>query len=129
MKNLEQIRALKALDTAPKTNKTAVSRLPAMILTNGLLASAAFASETNKDGNKPRRPAMKEAMDGTAQHLGHQSVGILVLTGCQDTAGLLKKLSEADSFHLQRATTEALAFLGFVKRFTTKEGSEENGGD
>ncbi len=50
MKNLEQIRAGKALTVAERTSKTSVSKLPAMILANGLMATAAFASEKKKDG-------------------------------------------------------------------------------
>lgn len=122
--NLEQIRAAKALETATRTSKAAVSKLPAMIIANGLLATAAFAIETKKDGT-PRRSDMKAALDGATQHLANQNLGITVLQGCNDAAGLLRKLSAADSIHLQRATSEALAFIGYVKRFTTKEGSEE----
>ena len=48
MQNLEQIRAAKALAVASKTSKTAVSKLPAMILANGLLAATAFASEKRR---------------------------------------------------------------------------------
>jgi CRISPR/Cas system CMR-associated protein Cmr5 small subunit len=125
MQNLEQIRAAKALDTATETSKAAVSKLPAMILANGLLAAAAFASETKKDGRTPRRQEMKNAFDGAAQHLTHPQVGISVLAGCRDTGDLVNKLSAAHSAHLQRATAEVLAFMGYVKRFTTKEGSEE----
>ena len=129
MKNLEQIRAAKALETAAKTSKAAVSKLPAMILANGLLAACAFASETKKDGHTPRRLDMKEALDGAAQHLSNRQLGIAVLDGCKDTDDLIRKLTGADSPHLRRATAETLAFIAYVKRFTTKEGAEENGSE
>jgi CRISPR/Cas system CMR-associated protein Cmr5 small subunit len=113
------------LATADQTSKAAVSKLPAMILSNGLLAAAAFASEKSKDGRTPRRPEMKAALDGAAKHVAHPQLGITVLSGCADTEGLMSLLAAADSIHLHRATIEALAFIGYVKRFTTKEGQEE----
>lgn len=125
MKNLEQIRAAKALQTAPDTTKAAVSKLPAMVIANGLLATAAFASETKKDGRSPKRPEMQAALDGTAQHLANPELGIPTLAGCTTARDMMTKLAAADSIHLQRATAETLAFLGYVKRFTTKAGREE----
>ena len=129
MKNLEQIRAAKALAVAPKTSKTAVSKLPAMILANGLLAAAAFAGEKKKDGKTPKRSEMKAALDGVAEHLAAAELSITVLANAKTGEDLITKLSAADSGHLHRATSEALAFLSYVKRFTTKEGSEEKGED
>ena len=129
MKNLEQIRAAKALAVASKTSKTAVSKLPAMILANGLLAAAAFACETKKDGRTPKRSEMKAALDGAAEHLATAELGIPVLANAKTGNELIAKLSAADSGHLHRATSETLAFLSYLKRFTTKEGSEEKGED
>jgi CRISPR-associated protein Cmr5 len=129
MQNLEQIRASKALVVASKTSKTAVSKLPAMILANGLLATAAFGGEKKKDGKTPKRPEMKAALDGATEHLAGAQMGIPVLAGAKTSEDLISKLSAADSLHLHRATSEALAFLGYVKRFTTKEGSDEQGED
>ena len=125
MKNLEQIRAAKALAVASKTSKTAVSKLPAMILANGLLAAAAFACEPKK----PKRSEMKAALDGAAEHLATAELGIPVLANAKTGNELIAKLSAADSGHLHRATSETLAFLSYLKRFTTKEGSEEKGED
>ena len=129
MKNLEQIRAAKALAVASKTSKTAVSKLPAMILANGLLAAAAFACETKKDGRTPKRSEMKAALDGAAEHLATAELSIPVLANAKTGNELIAKLSAADSVHLHRATSETLAFLSYLKRFTTKEGSEEKGED
>jgi len=129
MKNLEQIRAKRALVTAEKTTKAAVSKTPAMILGNGLLACAAFASEKKKDGRTPKRPEMKAALDGAVEHLAAPELGHSVLQNAKTAEDLIAKLSAADSAQLQRATTEALAFLGYVKRFTTKAGAEEGDDD
>lgn len=129
MKNLEQIRAAAALKTAPTTTKAVVSKLPAMILANGLLATCAFAGEKKKDGRTPKRPEMKAALDGAAEHLAKAELNIGVLVNAKTSEDLIAKLSVADSLHLQRASSEALAFLSYVKRFTTKEGSEESSED
>ena len=125
MQNLEQIRAAKALNVAAQTSKMAVSKLPAMILANGLLATAAFASETKKDGKTPKRREMDAAFTGTAEHLATPVLGLSVLANCKSGSDLIGKLSGADSIALQRATSEALAFLAYVKRFAIKEGREE----
>lgn len=124
-KNLEQIRASAALKAAQDTSREAVSKLPALILTNGLLAAAAFASETTKDGRSPKRLQMHGAVKAAALHLSNPQIGISVLAGCSSPNEMMLKLAAADSIHLQRATSETLAFLGYLKRFTTKEGSEE----
>ena len=79
MRNLEQIRAAAAFVVAPKTSKAAVSKLPAMILANGLLSTAAFGTEKKKDGGTPKRPEMEEALRGAAKHLATPELGISVL--------------------------------------------------
>ena len=121
MQNLDQIRASAALQAADKTSRQAVSKLPAMILQNGLLAATAFATE-GKDG-KPKRLEMSAAMNSTADHLANPNLGITLLTGNNDAAKMTAALSSATatSLDLQRATTEALAFLAFLKRFATKD--------
>lgn len=121
MQNLDQIRASAALQAADKTSRQAVSKLPAMILQNGLLAATAFATE-GKDG-KPKRSEMSAAMNSTADHLANPNLGITLLTGNNDAAKMTAALSSATatSLDLQRATTAALAFLAFLKRFATKD--------
>ena len=121
MQNLEQIRAAAALKVADKTNKTDVSKLPAMIIANGLLAATAFATESTKGGGY-KREAMAEVLNGAAQHLANPVHGLTVLAGINNAGALVKALSEkACSAELQRATAEALAFIGYVKRFAQKE--------
>lgn len=124
MKNLEQIRAAAAVSIAGQTNKADVSRLPALIISNGLLAAAAFANES--DGSK--RPAMSVVMKGVAKHLSNDVFAIRALAGCEDTGAMIEALTQCpDSTDVQRATTEALAFIGYVKRFATKEGDGAEG--
>ena len=109
--NLEQIRATNALAALGrvKVDKRDVSKLPAMILTNGLLAAAAFANEGE------RKSGIGSAMDEVAEHLRLRGM----ITNAK-TSGLLRDLMAQDSHHLQRATSEALAFLGYLKRFAVK---------
>jgi CRISPR/Cas system CMR-associated protein Cmr5 small subunit len=118
--NLEQIRAANALKTAglEPTTKASVSKLPAMILTNGLLAAIAFAIEPKKD-RTPKRPGMQAAMEGVAKHLADPHIQMPLFKDCANPNTLLTKLSSAPatSADLQRASSEALAFLGYVKRF------------
>jgi len=121
MQNLEQIRAAAALRGAERTTKADVNKLPAMIITNGLLAATAFATETTKGGGY-KREGMAEVLNATAQHLANPIHGLTVLAGIRDAGDMTKALSEkAGSAELQRATTEALAFIGYVKRFARKE--------
>ncbi len=65
MKNLEQIRAAAALKVAKLATKADVNKLPALIITNGLLSAAAFANERNKMG-EATRPDMRSVIQGAA---------------------------------------------------------------
>ena len=125
MQNLDQIRAALALLRADDTSKQAVSKLPAMILTHGILAAAAFADEKNEKG-QPKREKINHAMDATATHLSHKAHGLTVLKGVTTAETMITKLSSGSAtvMDLQRATAEALAFLSYLKRFTTKEETE-----
>ncbi len=115
MQNLEQIRAANALEPAKNLDRSAVNKLPAMILANGLLAAAAFC---DAEGGGDNRKDMKRAMDATADHLAKRN---LIATGMKTTRELIQDLSSGDSQHLQRATSEALAFIAYLKRFAPKK--------
>jgi CRISPR type III-B/RAMP module-associated protein Cmr5 len=81
-----------------------------MILTNGLLATLAFACEQDKT----RRRNMKAAADGLASHL----TKILPEAGTANTGeALAQNLAKGSDLTLQRATTEALAYLAYLKRY------------
>lgn len=119
MKNLEQIRAQHALKAIQSSSgalsRAAVNKLPAMIISNGLLATTAFCEA---EGGGDNRGGMKLALQETSRHLedcGHfHDVG-----GCLQK--MITKLSEADSRTLQRATVEALAYISYLKRFAPKQ--------
>ena len=144
MKSLEQIRAGHALDfwrparekleqatKAEKTNDMAtagrlrrevdeefggavVSKLPSMILGNGLLATLAFAKSKGRGHEK--------VMLGVIAHLPAEGISAMPAPERRGTADApldpaIRVLTERSSLVLQRATTEALAYLGFLKRF------------
>jgi CRISPR/Cas system CMR-associated protein Cmr5 small subunit len=91
-----------------------VSKLPSLIVNNGLLATLAFAK--SKEGGhcklmaalvaflSKREVQATPAPDGFRQGDGPLDPYIRVLT-------------TSDSIVLQRATTEALAYLSYLKRF------------
>ena len=114
MQNLDQIRAAAALKLLPEGKKHDFDRsdvvgIPALILTNGLLAAAAYCCEDGKDARK----GMKHAFNGIAGHLKER--GIIA------SVSLIEDLSKKDCLALQRATAEALAFLAYLKRFALKK--------
>lgn len=123
MRNLEQVRASNALikrDSVARSEREGdtLSGYPSLIINNGLLATLAFSLE--KQGQ-----ALKIA-NAVAYHLanlpddedlvapysrlenGHHQA---------DATQLRNKLVESDSYHLQRCTTESLAFVAYLKRF------------
>jgi len=126
MKNLDQIRASNAHNWERRCNEEAKSpsftradtaKLPAMILTNGLLGTLAFAIEEGK----ATRSGLKRAMDGIAAHLATPEIGFPELRGISDARALSRKLATSEALTLQRATTEALAYLSYLKRYSPKK--------
>ncbi len=120
MQNLEQIRAATALKPAQNLSRSAVNRLPAMILSNGLLATAAFC---NAEGGGENRAAMKMALVETVKHLvqrGYLSRTCLSIENLS-IEKMIEELGQRDSQELQCATAEALAFIAYLKRFAGKE--------
>jgi CRISPR type III-B/RAMP module-associated protein Cmr5 len=115
MKNLEQIRAANALEPAKELSRSAVNKLPAMILANGLLATAAFC---NAEGGGENRGDMKKALEATAKHLANRGH---LTPETKTVAGMIEDLSKRTSHELQRATAEALAFIAYLKRFAPKD--------
>jgi CRISPR type III-B/RAMP module-associated protein Cmr5 len=129
MKNLEQIRALNAhrfwnpADEAGRARLEevrgeqegdVVRGLSSLIISNGLLATLAFAKEKGK---------------GYKTFL--EEIGAFLSTAREDGRGLInqpvktlddfiKVLTSNDSSLLQQATDEALAYLGYLKRFRKK---------
>jgi CRISPR-associated protein Cmr5 len=128
MNNLEQIRARNALvccvKCPPEASQRnaqplegegdALSGYPSLIINNGLLATLAYSLQQREKPNKqPFRIA-----NALAYHLANLVDGENLVAPKPATGeGLRDKLTESDSYHLQRCTTEALAFLSYLKRF------------
>ncbi|MBM3838174.1 MAG: type III-B CRISPR module-associated protein Cmr5 [Verrucomicrobia bacterium] len=116
MKNLEQVRAFNALSPVARQVRAgegegdALSGYPSLIINNGLLATLAFSLEKKKQHLR--------IATAIAHHLANLPDGENLIAPKPPTAeGLRDKLTESDSHHLQRCTTEAVAFLTFLKRF------------
>lgn len=112
MKNLEQIRAANALEAAPtieggrEGGRNVAKKVPNYVRNNGLLGAAAFARETGK--------GYECVLNALIKHLGHNQVG-LTETGNIDE--FIRELGKADSSHLRRVTSEAMAYLNYLRRF------------
>lgn len=123
MKNLEQIRAAAALPVAAQLKRSAISKLPGLILNNGLLAAAAFC---DAQGGGNNRPDQKIAMETVARHLADRKIIQLtpkMIDGkpVSTIQLMISDLSGRDSLALQRATSESLAFLSYLKRFAKND--------
>ena len=126
MQNLDQLRAAHALkwvnDCNPEGREPTfvrrdAAKLPAMLLTNGLLAAFAFACE---EGKGPRA-GLAKVCEGIARHLADPSTGLPELAGIAAPDKLAAKLAVGDALTLQRATTESLAYLAYLKRYAPKK--------
>jgi CRISPR type III-B/RAMP module-associated protein Cmr5 len=109
MENLDQIRAQNALAAAKEVQKKHVTKLPALIVNNGLLAAAAFCDDKGE--------GLRDAMDKVAEHLA--DARIQRLTTKETAKGLVEELTAPNvgSECLRLATAEALAYLSYLKRF------------
>lgn len=118
MQNLEQIRAKHAdgaIKRHEKLSRSAVNKLPAMIIQNGLLAAAAFCTA---DGGGENRAHLQTALDETARHLAARG---LIASNISQARLMIDDLCGRSSHELQRATAEALAFIAYLKRFAPKD--------
>jgi CRISPR-associated protein Cmr5 len=115
MQNLDQIRAAAALEPAKTLDRSAISKLPGLILTNGLLSAAAFC---DAEGGGDNRGHLKKAMIAITKHLAARGIAG---SGTVEIKPLIEDLSRRDALNLQRATTEALALLAYLKRFANKD--------
>lgn len=109
MDNLDQIRAQNALAAKSQVQKKHVTKLPALIVNNGLLAAAAFCDDKGAE--------LRTAFDKVAEHLADPR--IRRLTTAKTAAKLVEELSAqgVTSDRLRLATAEALAYLTYLKRF------------
>jgi CRISPR-associated protein Cmr5 len=114
MTNLEQIRANGAIGPAGDLDKKAVNALPALILGNGLLATTAFCMSESEGES---RSGMRRALEIT---IGHLRLMKHVDPDTDSLEKLVRDLARRNSLQLQEATAEALAFIGYLRRFAKK---------
>ena len=126
MQNLDQLRAAHALKWVNDCNahlkeptlvRRDAAKLPAILLSNGLLAAFAFACE---EGKGPRA-GLAKVCTGIARHLAQPAIGLPELNGITTPEKLAEKLAAGEALTLQRATTEALAYLSYLKRYAPKK--------
>lgn len=114
MRNLDQIRASNALASAGilanDEGGNALSGYPSLIIGNGLLATLAYSLDKKKQH--------LDIANAVTRHLANLAEGENLVAPEQPTAeGLRNKLTASDADHLRRCTSEALAFLSYLKRF------------
>ncbi len=113
MKTLAQVRAYNALKCkhsklVGQQGGEVISKLPALIQNDGLLATFAFCLDKGEDH--------KKIVDIIAEHLSDEHIEI---TKASDADGLIYELaSSEDAALLRRATAETLAFLNYMKRIS-----------
>jgi len=120
--NLEQVRAKNAIRLALGKSLSGakggelVKKLPPLIMNHGLLACLAYALEAKDDS--------KELYAGLARHLADKNIAIIAPCNSEDSDScykhLTKQLLEGDSAKLQRATSEAMAWLSYLRRYANK---------
>jgi len=121
-KNLDQIRAINAFDTARqrisgKEGGEVIKKVPPLILNHGLLAVGAYAFD--------EKTGFKAVVDAIARHLSHPAIA-LVPAECTTTDTLMRYLNEkADSDQLRCCTTEALAWLEYARRYIKRDKGED----
>lgn len=119
MLNLEQIRARNAMAFASEGRLTGVQggelikKVPPLILNHGLLATVAY-SYSEREG-------WVRVFDAIAAHLADPQIGILP-ENCTKRNEMMDFLtgSRATSETLKLATTEAMAWLTYARRFVKK---------
>ncbi|MBQ7649626.1 MAG: type III-B CRISPR module-associated protein Cmr5 [Victivallales bacterium] len=122
MQNLEQIRAMNALNASrnfdPKGENggDVVKKVPAMIQQNGLLGAIAFALDDNA--------GHKEVLEGAIAH--YAQLDKEAPSGIGDFTNWI---IVQDSAKLRAATTEILAYLNYYRRFASAKKKEAKNAD
>ena len=130
MKNLEQIRAAHALaffkdgKNPLGTNRgNILSKLPSMIVANGLLAAAAFAKAKDANERDEAKKHHTACMANIFAHLATKEIAAIAVRPGEKTPfdAQISTLANADALILRRATTEAIAYATYLKRFAPKK--------
>ena len=156
-RNLEQTRAILALDAAEKIGtgsdggRAVAKKVPAMIVQNGFLATLAFAIESVNDtkfvvdagdgyyrNTKPKKD--KEGEKDPFEGCGYANTFLSVMKDLTETkkdnglcnGGLkefLRGLCDNSSQVLRMVTDEALRYLNYLRRFAKSDGKKEESED
>jgi CRISPR type III-B/RAMP module-associated protein Cmr5 len=123
MKTLAQRRAATALrwkdrSFGGKKEGNVVSGFPMLIRTDGFLPALAYAVEKKEDKQArqlvPKNPGEFQIAAALVDHLSGEEI----LKESKTPDDMVNELAiAADASQLRRATTEALAFLSYLKRF------------
>lgn len=113
MKNLEQIRAKNALAASEsgrnfkgkEDGNSLTKQIPPLIINHGLLQTLAY-TKSDAEG-------FKNILDFLAQHLSELGI----VRDCDNVDSLIKALTDGDSVLLRQATSEALAWFNYARRF------------
>jgi CRISPR/Cas system CMR-associated protein Cmr5 small subunit len=125
MKNLEQMRAAHALkfwagnrheDLKGEHGSQVARELVTQLVNQGLLATIASAKDQSLSD---RRSGAEELMLEVGKFLAAKERGLLPFPVNQ-TDDLVRGLTSHPAWLLQQATAEALAYLGYLKRFRAK---------
>ena len=109
MQNIEQIRAGHAIKFASNLDKKVVNKLPALIMTNGLLAAFAFC--------KDKRGDLDDVMQVVISYLMHRG---FIPSNCK-SCDVCKHFTSLQFIDLHRITVESLAYISYLKRFADKK--------
>ena len=126
MVNKEQVRARNALAALNRLSTKnykgesggdILTGFPALIVNNGILATIAYCLSKSERGKKSGHELI---CDEISQHLADPDINCLVLLQKNkepDTQSLLDFLVNSNSDKLRLCTSEALAYLNFLRRF------------
>ncbi len=120
LRNLEQLRAQHAyawrdkIGTSKEGGRAVAKKVPAMIVSNGFLGALAFAMEDNPG----HLSVFKAIIDYL--HAAKVDCGI----AAAEPAAFMDALCAADADTLRAVTSEAMAYLNYLRRFA-KPGKEE----
>ena len=114
LKNLDQLRAIHALNSAPtigrakNDGKSVAKKVPAQILENGLLGALAFALDAGC--------GYRDVFAALCEHLQDPAFAALGLRATSPET-LLRELAGSDADTLRAATAEAMDYLSYLRRF------------
>ncbi len=104
-----------------------VRKVPMLVLTNGLAATMAFLLAKGRSASGP------PSAENQAHKAAYDHISGWVMRRMQPNAtpadDIMAWIRQQDSIAYRRATTEALAYLNWLKRFAEAQGWGEEGGE